>query len=190
MFQHILISINLIRSKICAPVATPDPVDASPGPSQAHVRVCMSDTLFSVLAVPTSSCVNLFRLFSDSFFYWTTCGSLADFPSNPVTAAGSVVRAGQVVDTSSSILRLGPQHVDVGSDHDETERILREQREAATRFAALRLADLVNARQDAAVAQWTISRRALALGHTCNENSRLVAGTGVLLPRPTQLVSV
>lgn len=44
---------------ISGPVATPNLVDATPGPSQAHVRVLMTDTISSALVAPTLSCVDL-----------------------------------------------------------------------------------------------------------------------------------
>lgn len=68
-------------------------------------------------------------------------------------------------------------------------RVLREQREVATRLTALRLADSKNARLDVVVAQSTISRQASALGHTRDDNPRLVGRNWVMLSRPTQFVS-
>lgn len=59
MSQHILISLNFIRGKISVLAVTPDLVDVIPVPSQAHVRVRMSDTVSSALVVPASSCVNV-----------------------------------------------------------------------------------------------------------------------------------
>lgn len=88
------------------------------------------------------------------------------FAYNAVTAARFVVRANETVDASSSVLRLGPQGFDVGRDYGEAARVLPEQCEAATRLAALRLADSENAQQDVVVAPSTNSRLTLALGHT------------------------
>lgn len=52
-------------------------------------------------------------------------------------------------------------------------RVLREQREATIRLAALLLVDLENARQDIFVAPWTITRRALAFWYNRDQKSRL-----------------
>lgn len=93
-----------------------------------------------------------------------------------VAAARFVVHLDEVFDASSSVLRLGPEGVDVGGDYDEAVRVLRKQDETATRLAALRLADLEKWQQDVAVAQPTISCGTLALGHTQDENSRLAWG--------------
>lgn len=81
-----------------------------------------------------------------------------------MTAVGSVIHASEVVEASLSIPHLGSCGDDDKNGYDESMRLLREQREAATRLAALHLADPKNARHDVGVAQLTITRRTLALG--------------------------
>lgn len=168
-------STNFEDGEIILPATEVPPiVELPPEPPHAQVvSIRMSGTVCSPLVAPLSSRVDV-SVFSPAH------GSLGQpsaaimvFAANALTVAGSV-RATDMIEASPSVPRRGSHgEIDL-EDYRGSMEMLRDQREAATRLAALRLADLESARNDVAVAQLTITSRTTALDLVREENIRLV----------------
>lgn len=97
-----------MRGKISPVVVTPNPAAVTPGPSQAHILVRMSDTASSAFVVPASSYVD-FSVFLRCLLSSDELRQPSWFLAyNALTAARFLAGCRKVVDALSSVLPLGP----------------------------------------------------------------------------------